>query len=239
MKKRFITAVFGLFGLSTSWALTTVSNFESVLRPFGLGLAVETDCKKFVSAATTLSGLDLYVGTAHCFSDGKNLISAFLLSAGDVRMSVEREVFPVAPQDEKNLSQAVSLRTQFMSELGSETIFRSEEQFAYLYKLLSDWKPEIDASGFASWRVQLTNTQSATEDVNLRIERYKKIRLDMLKLQRALFSSEEFYQTKMELDALNRKMAGRFFGGSSEEHRARELFSKLIELSQKIVQKRP
>jgi hypothetical protein len=43
----------------------------------------------------------------------------------------------------------------------------------------------------------------------------------------------------MELDALNRKMAGRFVGGSSEEQRARELFSKLTDLSQKIAKTLP
>ncbi len=239
MKNRFIAALIGLSGLSTSWGLTTVSNFESVLRPFGLGLAVETDCEKFFSAANTLSGLDLYVGTAHCFREGKYTISAFLLSAGDIRLSVESEVFPVEPQDERSLFQAISLRKQFMSELGAESIFRSEVQFSYLYKLLSDWNPAIVASGFDSWRVQLTNKQAAVDDLNARVERHKKIRLDMLNLQRALFSSDEFYQIKMELDALNRKMSGRFVGGSSEEQRARELFSKLTDLSQKIAQTLP
>lgn len=203
--------------------LVSLADFRETLRPFGEGQAVETRCNEFGSAANDLTGLTLIVGAAHCFREQKLVESAFLISAGDVRLATEAKYFNPLPEHMSLFNVAWWIRTQFMSPYGRDVVFRDPQMVSRLITLIDAWRPKLDETSSPGWNFAI-NTKI---DIGSELESQRLARKAELTSYAKMIQDDDLYRTKLEYDAFSKEHNHQFTAGTQAAKKHDELLSAL------------
>ena len=203
--------------VTTAYSLEQIQvrDFVAALEPFGKQQEVTTRCDEYMRSLNDLNGLTLYVAAAHCSREAKLIESTVLLSAADVRFSVESNAFPPTAVDFGAWNQARLLRSLSMSVMGKDSVFRDKKMIAQVMSKFKDWQPNLSALNAPGW-VYATNAQS---NFTTQLQAMKDERLNQLMGHSIYLQDDELYQAKVnwKIALANTQRARTSLKGSSNQ----------------------